>query len=638
MDAHKKRIAMFYKYRNTFMQTSGAFAADDLANEQWDNIQKCIAPSAIRDSVVGFLDTSLSNNGKSGCLFTDEKIYYLEAIEKPQKIWYDEIEHVKIAGDTHEHDNKRFLRIFMKDGTMFEWQNPAINKTPVGKFILNNIQIERSESRNAERIFYSAPETAGATIGGLTAGAHGAVNKSYEEERFHSRQGHGFAAERANNLYDQVTGHKAKVVGDNNAKNGADRIVDGINIQSKYCATGSRCVSECFENSGKGVFRYMTEAGPMEIEVPSDVYGDAVQAMENKIRNGQVPGVTDPKDATKIIRKGHFTYRQAVNIAKAGKIESIIYDSVNGIVIGSSAFGISAMITFATSFWSGEAPEICLQRAAFSGLKVGGVTFLAVVLGGQLSKAGLNSLLVGSSEKLISILGPKASAVLINAFRDGGKAIYGAAAMKSAAKLLRGNVITSAITFALLSSADVARLFCGRISGKQLFKNFLCTAASIGGGAAGALAGAAVGSAVIPVIGTAVGGLAGAMAVGTASEKVVHTVADQFVEDDANEMVDILQSVFMELSQEYLLNAKEAEKCIDTLSLQLTGSILRDMFASEDRNAFADQLIRPIMEDRVSKRTMVHVPNRGALTQALKTALEAIGDQTASNQTSPCPV
>ncbi|WP_302376994.1 hypothetical protein [uncultured Gemmiger sp.] len=109
-------------------------------------------------------------------------------------------------------------------------------------------------------------------------------------------------------------------------------------------------------------------------------------------------------------------------------------------------------------------------------------------------KAGLNSLLVGSSEKVISVLGPKASAVLINAFRGGESAIYGAAAMKSAAKLLRGNFITGTVTFAIMSSADIVRIFCGRISGEQLFKNLLCTAASVGGGSAGALAGASLSS------------------------------------------------------------------------------------------------------------------------------------------------
>src|SRR5699024_2192568 len=114
------------------------------------------------------------------------------------------------------------------------------------------------------------------------------TNKLYNEEKFHARQGHGFAAEQANTLYDNLTGHKARVVGDNNARNGADRILDGIEIQSKYCATGSRCINECFADDGKGAFRYYTNNGkPMAIEVPSDKYEAAVSAMEEKIRRGQ---------------------------------------------------------------------------------------------------------------------------------------------------------------------------------------------------------------------------------------------------------------------------------------------------------------------------------------------------------------
>ena len=32
-------------------------------------------------------------------------------------------------------------------------------------------------------------------------------------------------------------------------KNGADRIVNGVNIQTKYCRSGSACVAECFEDN-----------------------------------------------------------------------------------------------------------------------------------------------------------------------------------------------------------------------------------------------------------------------------------------------------------------------------------------------------------------------------------------------------
>ncbi len=169
----------------------------------------------------------------------------------------------------------------------------------------------------------------GAEIGGWGIGNYQMVNNQYEEEKFHAHQGHGFAAERANNLFDKFTGHDAEIVGDNNAKNGADRLVDGIYIQSKYCATGSRCINECFEEGGKGNFRYMFDGKPMQIEVPSDKYEDALRAMEEKIRRGQVEGVSNPEEAKNIVRKGHFTYAQAKNIAKAGTVESLTYHAVD---------------------------------------------------------------------------------------------------------------------------------------------------------------------------------------------------------------------------------------------------------------------------------------------------------------------
>ena len=54
-------------------------------------------------------------------------------------------------------------------------------------------------------------------------------------DKFQAAQGHGFAAEQANNLHDILTGKDAKIVGGDNAKDGPDRMVNGVNIQTKYC-------------------------------------------------------------------------------------------------------------------------------------------------------------------------------------------------------------------------------------------------------------------------------------------------------------------------------------------------------------------------------------------------------------------
>ena len=504
--------------------------------------------------------------------------------------------------------------------------------------------LEKTLKDIQEKINAGVIEFAGARTSGIVYGNVSNASTIYGMDKFNTPRGHGFAAEQANHLYDKVsgtmTGKKVDLVGDNKDpetnrifKNGADRIVDGIKIQTKYCSSGSKCIAECFEN---GEFRYVNSDGsPMQIEVPSDKYDAAVQAMKNRIEKGEVPGVTDPLEAENIVRKGHFTYEQARNIAKAGTVESITFDAVNGTIIASSAFGLSTLLTFATSIWNGDDYGVALKSATYSGLKVGGTTFITAVLSSQLAKAGLNSALVGSSEAIVKLMGPKASAMLVNAFRSGTN-IYGAAAMNSAAKMLRGNAITGAVSVVVLSSVDVVNIFRGRISGAQLFKNIANTASSVAGGTAGwvggAAAGAAVGS-VIPGVGTAiggfVGGLLGSFAAGTASNKVSNKVLSEFIEDDANEMIRIIEKVFTQLAEDYLLIQHEAENIIDSLKEDLTGATLKEMFASSDRNVFARKLLVPHIEKEVQKRKKITLPSQEEMGKALKNVLEEISDHMA---------
>lgn len=68
---------------------------------------------------------------------------------------------------------------------------------------------------------------------GIVTGIELNSANNYAEEKFHGARGHGYAAERANNLYDKFMGNDAEILGDDNAKNGADRIVNGANIQMR---------------------------------------------------------------------------------------------------------------------------------------------------------------------------------------------------------------------------------------------------------------------------------------------------------------------------------------------------------------------------------------------------------------------
>lgn len=627
MGQHEEKIELIRKYSNKICTSFPFHVKGDIPSKKIDNALKKFASGMDRNTIIGFYDTTLMGNGKNGYIFTDTKIYYLGTLEKSGKIWYDDIKSIDLFNKDKK-DCARGIRFNMYDGSSISWTSSFLNKTPLKEFIEKLLEIintpEKAEQQNIE---YDLKKNEGAIAGGMAAATYGQVNNLYEEEKFHARQGHGFAAERANNLYDKLTGHDAKIEGDDNAKNGADRIVDGAYIQSKYCETGNRCINECFEDGGKGRFRYMRNGKPMQIEVPSDKYDAAVEAMQEKIRSGQVQGVTDPSEAKNIVRKGHFTYEQAKNIAKAGTVESLTYDAVNGVIIATSAFGVTAVITLATNLWNGEDFEKSLKVATYSGLKVGGTAFITSVIASQLSKAGLNSALVGSSEAIIAFMGPKASAVLINAFRSGSN-IYGAAAMKSAAKLLRGNAITAGVTVVVLSSFDIANIFRGRISGKQLFKNITNTATTVAGGTGGWLAGAAVGSTILPGVGTVVGGLIGSIGAGAVAGKATDAVLGNFIEDDADEMVRIIEKVFGELAIDYLLNQKEAEKSVDRLGEKLDGKLLKDMYATEDRKAFTQKFIAPIIENEVSKRKHVSALSDEEMTRGLKEVLEEIADNT----------
>lgn len=622
---HEEKIEIMRKYLGKIANGFSYHVGGDIPSKKIDNALKSFASGMDRTTIIGFFDTTVMGSGKNGYIFTDDKIYYLDTLEKPRKLWYDDIKEMRIS-NLHKKDCDRTLEITQYNGETVVISSTFLNKYPLKDFLEIMKDYDSIATKTRQAVEYEKKDNVGVESSGLGVGTFQTVNNQYEEEKFHARQGHGFAAERANTLYDKLTGHDAKIVGDDNAKNGADRLVDGVFIQSKYCATGSRCINECFEEGGKGTFRYMIDGKPMQIEVPSDKYDDALKAMEEKIRNGQIEGVTDPEEAKNIVRKGHFTYTQAKNIAKAGTVESLTYDGINGAIIATSVFGVTAIITLATSMWNGESFEDALKIATYSGLKVGGTAFVTSILAAQLSKVGLNSALVGSSEAIVSIMGPKASAILINAFRTGAKPIYGAAAMKSAAKLLRGNAITAGVTFVVLSSFDVANIFRGRISGKQLFKNMAGTAATVGGGTGGWIAGAAAGSAILPGVGTVIGGIVGSIVGGSAAGKATNAVVGAFIEDDADEMVKIIQDVFTDMASEYLLSNKEAEKSVDKLQDILDGKMLKNMFASDDRRQFARDMLIPIIEKEVSKREIIREPSTEQMINCVKAVLEEIND------------
>lgn len=445
-------------------------------------------------------------------------------------------------------------------------------------------------------------------------------------EKFHARQGHGFAAERAEHLNDYLDGKDAHILGDDNALDGADRIVNGREIQSKYCASGTQCVAACFKD---GHFRYYSANGKvMLIEVPADMYDDAVQAMRNRISNGEVEGVTNPDYAEKIIKKGNYTYEQVKAIAKSGTIESLTFDATNGAIIAVNAMGISAAVAFAVSIWNGDDLETAAKNAAISGIKVGGVAFLTTILASQAARAGLTAELKVGTDFLVKSMGNKVSSYISSSLKTGGN-IYGAAASNNVSKLLRGNIVANVITVALLSSVDIISAFRGRISSQQLFKNVTTVAGTVTGGTAGWAGGAAIGSAigsVVPVIGNAigatVGGFVGSMVGGSIGSTVAHKAMDEVIEDDANKMLKIIETEIDNVTKDIFLTQQETNSLIDLIQQDLSSDMLKDMFASEDYEGYANSFVRNKVNEVTRFRQNIILPTEEEMLLGIRGAFE----------------
>lgn len=451
-------------------------------------------------------------------------------------------------------------------------------------------------------------------------------------EKFHARQGHGFAAERAEHLNDYLDGKDVRIMGDDNALDGADRIVNGYEIQSKYCASGQQCVAACFKD---GRFRYYSANGKtMQIEVPSDMYDEAVQAMRARISNGEVEGVTNPDYAKKIIKQGNYTYDQVKAIAKSGTIESLTFDATNGAIIAANAMGISAAVAFAVSVWNGDDLETAAKNAAISGIKVGGLSFFTTILASQAARSGLTAELKVGTDFLVKSMGTKVSSHIASSLKTGGN-IYGAAAANNVSKLLRGNIVANVIAIALISSVDVVNTFRGRISSQQLLKNVTTVTGTVAGGAAGWAGGAAIGSAigsVVPVIGNAAGAMVGAfvgsMVGGTAGSTISHKVMNEFIEDDAKKMLAIIEVEIARVTKDIFLTQREADCFIELIQQDLSSDLLKDMFASNDYEGYASRFVRSKIDEVTRFRQNIILPTEEEMLLGIRDALEDAIDGT----------
>lgn len=399
--------------------------------------------------------------------------------------------------------------------------------------------------------------------------------------------GHGFAAEDANALNEWLWGYEVEQVGQNNANTGPDRITNGQKIQTKYCKSAQESVQAGFGTDG--MYAYKGQV----LEVPNDQYEEAVHFMEEKIAQGMVEGVTNPKDATKIVKKGNVTYQQAKNIARAGNIDSLIFDAKTQTVTAVSAFGISFAINLGMMLLFRDNSNLkvkeAMQLAFLSGLQNGTIAMTSGILTSQVLRTQFGRNLAayvqwGAKSGIDSVYKVKLGKELIHKLSKSlwDKGIYGGASKQVATKFIRTNVIANLGVFVITTIPDTFFVIRGEISKPQLIKNLVVNGTSIVGGTLGAWLGACLGP-----YGMIGGGLAGGVIFSWASKKI----ADNISKDDSEKMYELIKVALLRLSHDYMIQSEdEFQRCIKVIHQEkaIDTTFIRAMYSigCDDNNDF----------------------------------------------------
>ena len=361
------------------------------------------------------------------------------------------------------------------------------------------------------------------------------------------------------------------------------------------------------------------------LEVPKDQWQDCVKLMRKRIEQGRVRGIKNPSRAEKIVRQGSVTYQQAKNIARAGNIDSLIFDAKTQVVTSISVFPISFAVTFAHSRWRGESIKDATMAALGCAALSGSIMILTGVVSAQLLRTGIGAFgatSVSNSVQAISRTPAGREVARKIATVSLGKPVAGAAAVNHVSRLLRTNAITAAVAAIVTSTPDFYRAaFKRSISWQQFAKNTTINATGVATGAAGGIGGAAAVGSIFPGIGTVagglIGGIVGSLGAGIGGTTAAKFLADKFVKDDSERLIAILQKEIERLASEYMLTEGEFESILPKINEKVNPKWLRRMFKQKDRSIFLRVEFEHLFRDAVRERSKIILPSVEQLERAV---------------------
>ncbi len=280
-------------------------------------------------------------------------------------------------------------------------------------------------------------------------------------------------------------------------------------------------------------------------------------------------------------------------MAKAGTIESLIYDVRTGAVMTTCVFGISFLIDSYLCYRKTHNQKEAIISGLCAGGKAGALALTTHLIVSQLSRTKTFSKIMTKS-------------------------------------IIKSGVVSSVVGFLVFSIPETFNYAMRRISSAQYAANLAILSASIIGGTAGAYAGAAVGTAAgtaagmgagsVPLAiaggtGGAVGGLTLGTAVGIGTSKII----DIFFEGDDKRIARLFNAISYIMFSEYLLDENEIEQFIsemNKISDRKFKKLFGDIHASGNQEKTIKDFIIPYLDTIVHEREK-YDPNLLLLEEAI---------------------
>jgi len=181
------------------------------------------------------------------------------------------------------------------------------------------------------------------------------------------------------------------------------------------------------------------------------------------------------------------------------------------------------------------------------------------------------------SDAIVKLVAPKVVTAGVNVMQMGPRII-----LRSTVELMRANLFTRILSCITILIFDIFDLSRGRISKTQFGANVVLSLLLVVGGTVGwNFGGRWIIFEMLGGMADIIGGMIGAGIVVVFSNFVFNKASKQLIESDADKMWKIIDP-FVELLPE------EAHAPVRK---SITGSCLKKMYASEDRMAFAEDLV-----------------------------------------------